>query len=41
MIIPTAVKQKLRRELDLLGMTEDLMFPDLDRVAQAAIRLLE
>ena len=40
MIIPSSEKPKLRNELDLLGVTEDLMFPDLDRVAQAAIRLL-
>ena len=40
MIIPASAKPELRKELDLLGVTEDLMFPDLDRVAQAAIRLL-
>jgi hypothetical protein len=40
-IIPAASKSDLRRELELLGITEDLMFPDLDRVAEAAVRLLK
>jgi hypothetical protein len=40
LVIPAAAKPTLREELGLLGITEDLLFPDLDRVADAAMRLL-
>lgn len=41
MIIPANAKVSLRRELSLLGISEELLFPDLDRVAQAAAELLK
>jgi len=40
MIVPAASKASLRQELTLLGVTEDILFPDLDRVAAAARGLL-
>lgn len=40
MIIPAAAKATLRQELDLIGINEALLFPDLDRVAAAARGLL-
>jgi hypothetical protein len=40
MIIPPGAKDHLRQELALLGVGEDTLFPDLDRVADAAVRLL-
>jgi len=41
LIIHSADKKKLRNELDLLGITEDILFPDLDRAAAAARGLLK
>lgn len=40
MIIPAAAKANLRQELNLIGVNEALLFPDLDRVAAAARDLL-
>ena len=40
MIIPSAAKSNIREELGFLGITEGMMFPDLDRVAQTTRRLL-
>jgi hypothetical protein len=39
-VIPAASKQSLRDELRWLGITESLLFPDLDRVASVARGLL-
>jgi hypothetical protein len=40
MIIPAGSKAALRAELTLLGITDEILFPDLDRVAAAARGLL-
>jgi hypothetical protein len=41
MIIPAGYKQELRKEVALLGVTEHSLFPELDRVADIARRLLQ
>ena len=41
MVIPSAAKPELRKELALLGINEHSLFPDLDRVADIARGLLE
>ena len=40
MVIPRAARPVLREELMLLGVTESMMFPDLDRIALGTRRLL-
>jgi hypothetical protein len=39
-IVPSAFKQPLREELELLGVTKSALFPDLDQVAEVARKLL-